>query len=440
MRKLILAALLIGFISSLAIAQVEWKEYRSFGPEKRTGLGMVYDQHRKKIVLFGGEQSYSIELNDTWEWDVVSKKWTEIKTSEAPQGRKNFAMAYDSGRHRVVLQGGYQYYWSISPSTWEYDGSNWHYITGAGPGGIYDHSMVYESHKRRLLIFGGRDQDYKEHSETWVYKDGYWQMANDAPFSRTRYTMAYDEKNRNVVLFGGSYSYNTFLWDGASWSLIDPTESNPDSSSYSAMVYHRDLNRILMFSGVTPWLWDGKRWRQIQNSSDSSDMGKNAYSANLVYDDYNDGIWAYGSHYYDDGSSSIYFLSVKNRVDFHVRKVKFIQAERVYPGDEIDFSIALKNLGEEKTSNYRVNVYASLDQKLDVSYYGVPEEILLTSKYIRKKIEPGKKLKLSFKVKIDEMLPPDDYYLIAVVEPKENDLYVDNNYKLCKQKLRIYDR
>jgi hypothetical protein len=54
----------------------KWQSKRTPGPSPRVGAAMIYDNKRKKTILFGGNNR-KIVFNDTWEWDGV--KWSEVK-------------------------------------------------------------------------------------------------------------------------------------------------------------------------------------------------------------------------------------------------------------------------------------------------------------------------------------------------------------------------
>ena len=73
--------------------------------------------------------------NATWLWDGV--EWEELLT-QGPSRRVAFAMAYDSGRNRVVLFGG-QFESKLLNDTWEYGlYPDCDQTTGAGELDIFD--------------------------------------------------------------------------------------------------------------------------------------------------------------------------------------------------------------------------------------------------------------------------------------------------------------
>ena len=44
-----------------------WTQLQDIGPVPRSYLGMTYDSVRQRVVLFGGQNSSSSPLGDTWE-------------------------------------------------------------------------------------------------------------------------------------------------------------------------------------------------------------------------------------------------------------------------------------------------------------------------------------------------------------------------------------
>lgn len=44
-----------------------WTERQDIGPGARNFVAMVYDSKRKRVVLFGGNDSAGVQSNDTWE-------------------------------------------------------------------------------------------------------------------------------------------------------------------------------------------------------------------------------------------------------------------------------------------------------------------------------------------------------------------------------------
>jgi hypothetical protein len=67
---------------------------------------MVFDSRVGKVVLFGGGTDEFVMSNDTWEWDGVTKTWTEQFPAHSPSARAA-TLAYDETTKQVVLFGGW---------------------------------------------------------------------------------------------------------------------------------------------------------------------------------------------------------------------------------------------------------------------------------------------------------------------------------------------
>jgi hypothetical protein len=84
-----------------------WSKRPASGPwpVARTGHTLVYDSIRRRAVLFGGHDESTFVLNDLWEWDGTS--WAQVApASPLPLPRMFHAMVYDQARRELVLFGG----------------------------------------------------------------------------------------------------------------------------------------------------------------------------------------------------------------------------------------------------------------------------------------------------------------------------------------------
>src|SRR5262249_38248952 len=80
----------------------DWKKCATGGPPGRIEHAMAFDSGRGRVVLFGGWSS--ADLGDTWEWD--GKAWTQLTPSTAPQPRIQTAMAFHAATGQIILFGG----------------------------------------------------------------------------------------------------------------------------------------------------------------------------------------------------------------------------------------------------------------------------------------------------------------------------------------------
>ena len=119
-------------------------------PPTRELHGMAYDAGRGRVVVFGGYAGGA--LNDTWTWDGTT--WTQAP-SNAPPARSEHALAYDPVHDRVVLFGGNGQAGPLG-DTWTWDGTTWTPLSpAASPPARRNHAMTYDAAIGRIVLFGG---------------------------------------------------------------------------------------------------------------------------------------------------------------------------------------------------------------------------------------------------------------------------------------------
>ena len=88
-------------------------------PRPRHGHAMTFDASRGVTVLFSGWGGSNVRhLPDSWEWDGAA--WTQVGTRTTPPAREHHTVAYDVGRQRVLLFGGANSTSDPLADTWEY--------------------------------------------------------------------------------------------------------------------------------------------------------------------------------------------------------------------------------------------------------------------------------------------------------------------------------
>lgn len=123
------------------------------------------------------------QLNDMWEFDIMSDSWDHLGGSESidvstnwytpqPGGIEDHAMAIDSDGYIYVFGGydsgiviDYMYLYLVSLNhLWKYDKSinEWEYLSGSQYSGVTpqpervnDHTMVIDNNDGFIYIFGG---------------------------------------------------------------------------------------------------------------------------------------------------------------------------------------------------------------------------------------------------------------------------------------------
>lgn len=108
------------------------------------------------------------------------------------------------------------------------------------------------------------------------------------PVDAAGISAADDSATRQVILFGGlGDDDNTWLWNGAAWTLAHPELSPPGRYS-AAAAYDPAAKVVLLFGGWLAsgpggrdtWEWDGRTWHEI----DSGLRGPPAGGASMAWD------------------------------------------------------------------------------------------------------------------------------------------------------------
>ena len=195
-----------------------------------------------------------IRVEDTRFGFVVTPviNWILVDTDTDLSPRMNMALAYDSGRGKAVLFGGYGYGTYLN-DTWEYDGTDWVQVeTANSPLARIFHGLAYDSNRGKVVLFGGRDENGIWLDDTWEYDGVDWTPVNTAntPGGRSAWGMAYDSGRSKVVLFGGKADNDTWEYDGTDWVEVE-TGTKPPVRSTPRLVYDSGRGKVVLFGGST---------------------------------------------------------------------------------------------------------------------------------------------------------------------------------------------
>ena len=252
-------------------------------PEARSGMGLAYDAHRQRTVMFGGGDANGNGFAQTWEWD--GSHWTEFTPDHSPTPRLDASMVYDSHLQRVLVFGGTSTSSGFADNNdlWAWDGTDWTQLsTNTQPPIRSSAGIAYDSARDRVVLFAGFHAGQRL-DDTWEWNGSDWseRTPTTSPSARSDFSMTYDPISNNTVLFGGSLTpgpgssddVTTWTWDGTNWteqtSAGGPSVSLPPSS----MAFDSLRGRIVLENRVTfqstpsmeTWGWDGstKTWAQL---------------------------------------------------------------------------------------------------------------------------------------------------------------------------------
>lgn len=243
------------FAAVAAAAQTGGRWWPVFGtvgwPGARSAHGMVFDERRTVVVVFGGKSERNLNLADTWEWDGSS--WVQRATT-GPGGRHGHSMCYDAARGVTLLFGGRN--GAALKDTWAWDGASWRLLATEGPSGRFGASLAFDTDRGVAVMHGGR-VGTRFLGDTWEWNGSSWKLvATGGPAARGDADMVYDPALKLTVLFGGKrsasgYLGDTWAWDGRAWKQLRG-EGGPSPRSDHAMAYDKDHSRILLFGGSNP--------------------------------------------------------------------------------------------------------------------------------------------------------------------------------------------
>ncbi|WP_298897253.1 kelch repeat-containing protein [uncultured Psychroserpens sp.] len=282
MLKLIFIAL--AFSTNLVYSQTENK------PCPRNQPVTAYHSKESKIFLFGGYcSSEKKRLNDFWKFD--GKTWNAIQTDVAPEPRSGHSMIYDSANNRLLVFGGKNENGTILNDLWSWNGDNWKKLNESGPIPRQSHRMVFNTDNGDVFLFGGSNALGQSLNDTWVFRNEKWLelKSKDLPPPRLQHTMAYDQQQKKVVLFGG-FSKNgtdkTIYGDTWEWQLLEGwkliNKNDLLARDHHAMAYDAKSKRIILFGGYNKQYlgdtlsWNGNKWVLITNEGPSKRAGKPA--------------------------------------------------------------------------------------------------------------------------------------------------------------------
>ncbi len=255
-------------------------EINGIKPKERYGHSMAYCGNNI-IVLFGGysESVVNNYLQDTWEYNIETKTWTEYNSGEfdiKPVKLIHHRMSYIGG-NKVILFGGNTtgQTGSIYPdTTWEYDSTTHKWATlnpSNKPTGRFNHSLTYDFDRKKIILFGGITKTSWHNNDLWEFdiETQEWEeiiVSGILPPKRQEHTISYIGNNK-MILFGGeledwSESDDTWIYDTVAKTWTEYiSEIKPAKRAWHSMAYAGNRNLLLFRGGVitSTWIFDDKR-------------------------------------------------------------------------------------------------------------------------------------------------------------------------------------
>jgi PKD repeat protein len=221
-------------------------------------------------------------------WIDQGGNWTNVTAQQSfsPPARSFASAVYDAANRVVVLFGGLGA-GNYLGDTWLWANSSWTNVTayaGVGPGPRADASMAYDARDREVLLFGGEDSNGTL-GDTWTFSTGQWAriLPSPAPPPACCGTMAYDSTDQETVLeITSSLDSSTFTWTFALGNWTDRSISNaPKPRQWAVMVDDPAVGGTLLFGGTSlstspydplgdAWIFAGNVWSSTAAASNGS--------------------------------------------------------------------------------------------------------------------------------------------------------------------------
>ncbi|MGD8415025.1 MAG: kelch repeat-containing protein [Candidatus Latescibacterota bacterium] len=249
--------------SSTDRGRVSWSKVDTSPAGPRLESVLVHDQSTDRFLVFGGRDVDWNILDQTWQFDVDSRAWSQIETSHSPGGRFMHNMVYDRCNGRVILFGGFDGETSLG-DLWSFDPelNTWGELDAVdGPPPRQLHAMAFDSVGNRLIVFGGRFQrgrELRQYGDTWVFDfdTGIWLEASPevSPSPRDHAAMVFDRSAGVAVLFGGDASgtsqNDTWVYDPRAnrWTAVEPANP-PSGRDHHLLAFHPSSESVLLVGG-----------------------------------------------------------------------------------------------------------------------------------------------------------------------------------------------
>ena len=323
----------------------------SVRPPKLAGQSMGYDRVNNKIVLYGGADgydSYPKFLVDTWIYNSTANNWT-IRRCKSPQPRGWSEMAYDESSGEIVLFGGGNGLEHFFDDTWTFNLSTKRWTNKDPlnpPKHCYLNGMVYDSTHAEILLIGVRYGDanyftysYNHTTNTWMDRYPSTVFKPDRHYS----AVAFDKKADRTILFGGcdpnsgqffnetwSYDYSNNTWTNLKSLNAPPPRSNFD------MVYLESSSELLIYGGRTyqpGYMMLNDTWRYNYTTNTWTNVTKSITPNNnedhtMCYDKSRDEALLMGGRYGGPGNETWCFSPTTN--EWKLRKMTNLPSATAY--------------------------------------------------------------------------------------------------------------
>ena len=198
-------------------------------------------------------------------------RWHQVQTVHTPPTRAWATAAYDPVHKVAILFGGTNSWnnvgWIGEEDTWEWNGKDWIKLSPAhSPSGRFHATMAYDDAQGTIILFGGQNLT-QVYGDTWEWDGTDWHQLSPpvSPPARTEAGSFYDPVRKQIILYGG---FTNQTGTGAS-------ENGNDANKY--------LDDI--------WVWNSTTWQEIKLAkTHESDLNTMAFDSSSQMDMIMDGV------------------------------------------------------------------------------------------------------------------------------------------------------
>ena len=258
----------------------KWNQMNiAYMPPPHFGSALAYKRSSGTAFIFGGTNSTSGYLNDTWSFN--GSQWQQVQTTHRPSPRYGMVMAWNNVLQKATLFGGIQNRILLG-ETWSFNGVDWSQLNPIQhPSPRTGACIAYDTDHNQIILFGGLADTGGRFLELlndmWVWNGTNWQQQLPAnlPTARVGANMVYDNYRHVMLLFGGGVGGglldDTWTWNGTNWTKQQPVHI-PSLRADFGMTYDEDKQRVVIFGGQSiannpptdTWVWLGNDWCQLQ--------------------------------------------------------------------------------------------------------------------------------------------------------------------------------
>lgn len=204
-------------------------------PLGRWGAVLVHDTREGRLILHGGSHYPNGDAADTWAFDLETRSWTELETTNPPSARFCHCASYLPETHELLIMNGRNDAGAVPRGAFTLDLSTqvWSAVDAEAPDGLVGCNTAYDPMRARVIVFGGSGPGALV-ATTWSYEPTTRRFTRLEPETRPPVRrdamMVYDPLEDRVLLFGGqtgrtSHAQDLWSFDGDTWTELPVAEA-----------------------------------------------------------------------------------------------------------------------------------------------------------------------------------------------------------------------